>query len=404
MGYVVCYGTEVLPGFGKMGCLDTPYTPLMGVTQTFDYLREMNIYLFGWPFSLLLPFIPLILLCRQKREDKRKVLLMYCGIFCIVLGYFFYWGKTKVLGPRLFFEAIPFLILLSARGFDDIRQTLSNKRKKIDPKRIKFFLFLAILSFSLYGFFIQLPKIVWPKNTKYHYKTLGRNFAGVTQKINNTVASLLLPDALIVMKFLNSPSKFYPYEDWGSGFLFNSPNLTGKIVYARSQGEDNIKLFYEYPKRQIYMYYGNLEKGILFPLNKRGNSIIYGNPIVPSQPIKDNVLLITDPRDFFSSYSEDFAEFIDRLFKKNNLVSVDASFLIERGDHFLKQKNYEESSFFYEAALQLEKYPEAKVLALTKLGTCYLKLGKKSEAHTIFAALRDIESKNLYSLFPRKGF
>lgn len=404
MGYVVRYGTEVLPGFGRTGCLDIPFTPLVSVTQSIDYLKHLNTYLFGWPFSLVFVFIPLVLIYRKKQNDKSKDLLMYCGFFCFILGYFFYWGKTKVLGPRLYFEAIPFLIILSARGFDAIQQAISEKRKNLEPKKISTFFYLVLLALSLYAFFIQLPRIVWPNNTKYHYKTPGYNFAGVTAKINNTIASLPLSKALIIMKFLHSPSKFYPLEDWGSGFLFNNPNLTGKIVYARNQGKHNIKLFDYYPERNIFMYYGNLEKGILCPLMKKENKIIYGNPIVLSRTRKKDILLITDPRDFFVDYSTTFTDFIDQLFKKNKFVSIDASFLIDRGNFYIKQKNYKKSSLFYEAALQLEKYPGAKWLALNKLSTCYLKLGKRSEALKILAALSDVENNNLYSLFPTKGF
>jgi len=303
MGYIVCYGKEVLPGFGISGCYNLIHTPYQGMLNTGLYLTSLNTYLFGWPFSLVLALFPLVILGSVKPDYRKKILLLSSGFVCLMVGYFFYWGTVETIGPRFYFEGIPFLILL-----------------------------------------------------------------------------------------------------WGSGLLYNDPELKGEIIYARELEERAGELLNAYPEREHYVYFGTLKKGLLIPRKIEGKQIFYGRPIHFSGGDMKDIELLSDPLDLYKIYSPDFKYFLEELYVHNDLLRVDTSFLIKSGHRLKNSGNYKEAAFFYEAALQLEQNPENRYEALNHLSPCYMNLGRGDDAKKIFTALKDRDKPRLFHLFPERGF
>jgi len=404
MGYIVCYGKEVLPGFGISGCYNLIHTPYQGMLNTGIYLKSLNTYLFGWPFSLVLALFPLVILGSFKPDYRKKILLFTSGFVCLMIGYFFYWGTVETIGPRFYFEGIPFLILLSALGLYELPHFLSSRFKKINPKKINRVVIAGMIVLAAYGLFYRFPRLIWPAEPEWFYDTYADDFAGVTPKIDHTLRSLPLTNALVSIQMIHSHTPFFPHGSWGSGLLYNDPELKGEIIYARELEERAGELLNAYPEREHYVYFGTLKKGLLIPRKIDGKQIFYGRPIHFSGGDMKDIELLSDPLDLYKIYSPDFKYFLEELYVHNDLLRVDTSFLIKSGHRLKNSGNYKEAAFFYEAALQLEQNPENRYEALNHLSPCYMNLGRGDDAKKIFTALKDRDKPRLFHLFPERGF
>ena len=107
-------------GFGAVGSYGL-HTLAAGLVNTDENLTLLQFDLFGWPPLAALGLIGLpFLLGRAGRWDY---LLAACaGAFVLTYVGYFYHGIA--LGPRYYFEAVPALALLAARGLHTSVQTL----------------------------------------------------------------------------------------------------------------------------------------------------------------------------------------------------------------------------------------------------------------------------------------
>jgi len=100
-------------GFGKgIGSLGE-HTLQLGLMNTKDNLDLLSHQLFGWPgrLSLLFIFAPFLLL-KVRTAD-----LLFLLSFVSLAGFYvLYWASGVMYGPRYYFEGLPMLLLLSARG------------------------------------------------------------------------------------------------------------------------------------------------------------------------------------------------------------------------------------------------------------------------------------------------
>jgi hypothetical protein len=404
MGYLVSYGVEHSLGFGRTGYTGIPHTPLLGTLRIGESLEAMNKYLFGWPLSSFLALLPLLWITKANKENRKKSMLLAAGFFSMIVGWYFYWGTHVFIGARMFFEVIPILFLLSAHGITELPALISRKFGKLNQLKAKKITTGVLIILVAYAFFIRFPAWIWPSDTEWYYKGFANNFAGVTPKIHHTLNSIPLERSLIIMKLLYHPFESFPNGWWSSGFLYDDPFLKGSIIYVNDKGKNNLKLFQCFPEREIYLYLGTLEKGMLIPLKKDGDNILCGEPISLDKNGKKYIELINNPKKFFKVYSSDFGNFLDNVYEKNNFSDIDVSRLIELGSFSKKNRNYEEAIFYFEAALQIEKQPEIRFQILNKLISCYLKTGKIYEAKIIAERFKDITKQKFYNIFPEKGF
>jgi len=252
--------------------------------------------------------------------------------------------------------------------------------------------------------FYRFPRLLWPSHPEWFCDTYAKNFAGVTPKINHTLRSLPLTNAVVSMKMIHSHIPFFQHGSWGSGFLFTAPDLSGEIIYARELENRARELIKAYPEREHYIYFGTLKKGFLIPRKIEAGRIIYGEPSHSTGTDLKDIELLSDPLDFYTLYSPDFKNFLEELYKHNDLLRVDTSYLIRSGHRLKNLEDYRKAAFFYEAALQLEQNPENRYEALNNLSPCYMNLGKGDDAKKIFTALKDRDKPKLFHLFPERGF
>jgi len=403
-GYEVCHGKGHGIGFGNSGYTNIPHTAYLGFIQLFNYINALNRDLFGWPLSSFLAIVPLFFFTKINYKYRKKDLVLASGFFSLLVGLFFFWGTYILIGARMSFEAIPILLLLSARGFTEIPKLIYSKFKKLNKAKLKKILVAILIIFTAYAFIIRFPRWIWPLDTEWYYHGFANKFASVTPNINHTLKSIHLEKALVIMKYIYAPIEFFPYGWWGSGFLYNDPQLKGNIIYTRDRGSDNINLFQCFPERKFYLYLGTLEKGMLVPLKKEGNGIIYGNPASHDKLGEKNIELVNNPRKFYKIYSSDFGNFLDNVYKQNDFFEVDVARFIEVGFLSKNNRNYNEAAFCFEAALQIEKQPEIRFRILNQLVGCYLKTGNIHEAKIITEKIKDYDKGKFFNIFPEKGF
>ena len=304
----------------------------------------------------------------------------------------------------MIFEALPILLLLSARGLDEIPKLSLDKFKKINRNTLNKALVSTLIIFTAYAFFIRFPRWIWPPETEWYYYGYSNKYAAVTSNINRTLESVDLNKSLVIMKFIYHPIEHFPYGWWGSGFLYNDPQLENDIIYTRDRGKENLNLMQCFPKRTFYLYLGTLEKGMLLPMKKEGGKLTYGEPVDFTEKGKKFVELIDRPQKFYNLYSADYSKFIDHIFKQNDFLDVDVPSLFETGKNHKDQKDYETAAYYFEASLQIEKQPEVRNQILNHLVSCYLKSGRIEEARIITQRLEKRIQRKLYNIFPEKGF
>jgi len=108
-----------LYGFGTYG--DVHHTLAAGLVFTDEYLTLLQFDLFGWPplFALSLLSLP-FLLGRAGRYD----VLLGGALLVYIAGFVGVPGLGIVLGPRFYYEALPWLLLLATRGLQSLAVTL----------------------------------------------------------------------------------------------------------------------------------------------------------------------------------------------------------------------------------------------------------------------------------------
>ena len=100
-------------GFGDGIGFHTRHTLAAGLANTDESLTLLQFDLFGWPplFALGLLGLP-FLFGRAQTWD----VLAACGVLAFVVAYAAYFYHGIALGPRYYFEAMPWLLLLGGRG------------------------------------------------------------------------------------------------------------------------------------------------------------------------------------------------------------------------------------------------------------------------------------------------
>jgi len=406
MGYVALYGKAYTVVFGRPATLDYDYTPLFAGEQLFDNLKALNSYLFGWPFSSFLALLPLAWVIVRSEEEKKKALLLLAAFVSLLIGFYFFWGAFTFIGARMFFESIPVLVLLSARGIRMLPSLIASKRRKSKPETAKKVVAAVLTVFLIYAFGIRFPRWLWPAGAAWHYDRYDHNLAGTTARLQESIRRLEIRNALVITKFLYGPIPGFPTGQWGSGFLHNEPSLEGEIIYALDRGEQNIELLSCFPDRVFYKYLGTLEKGMLIPMRTEGGKLVSGQPVSLEARCKKCLEIIDSPVRFFRLYSAEFKDFIEEFFREHSYLNLDVPYLLDLGRRLIQEGDCQKAAFCLEAGLQIENNPRPRYQLLSSLLKCYLRLGRAEEAGRVEEVLRlaSFDEKRMYFVFPDKGF
>ena len=119
---LLAYGGDRF-GFGEGVGFYGRHTLAAGLVNTDELLTSLSLFLFGWPFyaSLAIVVLPFIL---QRPAAWDRVHGAVVGL--TILAYLGYFYHGIALGPRYYFDGLPSLVLLSARGFAALAATASS--------------------------------------------------------------------------------------------------------------------------------------------------------------------------------------------------------------------------------------------------------------------------------------
>jgi hypothetical protein len=372
-----------------------------------DNLRALNSGLFGWPLSSFLALLPLLWLSRLKPDDRKRDLLLLSGIGCLVVVFSFFWGAFVFIGARMLFDALPFLFLLSARGITEIPGLVGRISPRQPAMTVKKITAVLLSALAVYAFIYHLPRQLRAPHAHWYFERCDHRFAGTSGRLGRTISDLNLGRALVILKFWHRPSPTFPEEGgWGSGFLHDDPDLNEEIIYAKARDRSYADLFSCYPERNIFIYTGTLDKGLLIPLKKSASGFELGEPVRTSSRPGNSVEIVRNPAEVFLPYSQEFSEFLQQVFKGASLVEIDGEWLEAMGIHCQAKDDWWQAAFFFEAALQVENDPESRRNLLNRLVACYQKTGQAEAARKILALMEKVNfnERRLYEVFPERGF
>jgi len=245
-------------GFGAEIGMGAPHTPAKGLTNAWHNLTTLSVHLFGWPSYLTLAFllVPFATL-RASRWDY----LLLGGFLALVGGYVFYWTDGIMYGPRYYYEALPMLLLLSARGLAalvGLAGDLATSRigQRLAPPwsyrtigwGLVAFLVVALISHNLVHY---LPG-QWSAYKDYNY---------ISADSVEAVKRAGLRNALVFVE--HEPG--WQWWKYGCVFSSNSPFLDSDVIYARDLGEKNYELIKLFPERGYYRLRGTELEPLISP-------------------------------------------------------------------------------------------------------------------------------------------
>jgi hypothetical protein len=222
-------------------------------------LSLLVLVLNGWPLSIGLLFVLLpFILGSRNRWDY----FFLTGAFLIAAAWTTYEGVFIMHGPRFWYEMVPFLMLLSARGVQclvtfvgDVASWLGARihflwglESRAAAGLAAYGLVAVLLAYSVHGWMLGKHD-AWPYIEYVPRKVSElKDFNSANPGLLEEVERQHLHNALV---FVHECSQWWCY---GSVFWKNSPDLNGDIVYAHDLGpEKNAALIERYPGRNVYL-------------------------------------------------------------------------------------------------------------------------------------------------------
>ena len=231
-------------GFGQGIGFYGQHTLAAGLVNLDQLLTVLLIDLYGWPFYLTLALIPLAFLRRVRYLEWDLFCLAVASLLILAMVGYFYHGIY--LGPRYLYDAVPFLLLLTARGMTALSGAMVSLTGRlspaIQPARLR----------SVAGYLVTaLVVCLIGCNLLYYLPrqiAIFSNYTGlpITEPLRVTSIYGFHPNKAIVVT-----GDWYIYNY--VLFPLNDPALQGQTLYAFASGSAAIaQLVEQYPGRRIY--------------------------------------------------------------------------------------------------------------------------------------------------------
>jgi hypothetical protein len=233
-------------GFGQHVGFYGQHTIAAGLVNLDELLTLLCIDLYGWPSYLSLAWITLPFLLRKALKWDWLFLILTSIFMAAYIGYFYH---GIYLGPRYFFETLPFLLMLTSRGIlvlahagNEIKSKLLARWQSdsiIRPARksINVPVVLLLSALFLCNLIYFLPRQI----------ALHRDFSGMPSQYHLKLSEIYhapLHNAIVVT------NDYMVYQL--VLFPLNDPYLQGDIVYAwGSNAADYQELRRVYPRRVL---------------------------------------------------------------------------------------------------------------------------------------------------------
>jgi len=236
-------GSYDQPGFGPGHGDPIGHTPALGVYNALVYWRSLGSMFDGWPVPFALAPLLLGAVAWIGERDRRRLAwdaLLWLGTLGLVAAYFVWWSNTTIFGPRYWYEAMPFLLLMAGRGLDFLGRVAASFAGSRLASQLRWAVPGVIFGvLTLYTLTQSIP--YWAENYK--------DYNGISAEPLRAAQAANLKNALIFVQL--DPAK--PNRDYGKVFAANDPLLGGDQVFARDLGPaKNRSLLGYFPGRQPY--------------------------------------------------------------------------------------------------------------------------------------------------------
>jgi hypothetical protein len=242
-------------GFGAGVGFYGQHTLAAGFVTLDELLTSLAITLYGWPFYLTLAFLLIPFLTRRTHAAD-VVLLLGAGTMTFAFIGFYYHGIY--LGPRYLFEALPFFLILTARGLVALAET-GLAARALGAGLARKWLRASVAQpapglrwsrgLSLTGALVCVLLACWalyylPRQIALHTDFTGMGGGRVVQM--GMLDHPPLRNALVV----TSDSQLYGYTLFG----LNDPLLRGNVIYAEAaSAAEYAELRQAFPDRSFYV-------------------------------------------------------------------------------------------------------------------------------------------------------
>jgi hypothetical protein len=235
-------------GFGQNIGFYGQHTLAAGLVILDQLLTALQTTLYGWPFYLTLALLPCAYLVR-RRTARWDVFfgVMFVLLLALQVGYFYH---GIYLGPRYLYEALPFLLLLTARGATGLADASGRGArwvwaavKRPIPKHTATIAGRIAVTGLLFALVACNTLYYLPRQTQ-----LRANYSGlpIWEPLDvGAIYTFQRPHALVV----TDNQAIYSYVL----FPLNDPDLAGPTIYAyAATSEDRATLQAEFPDRTLY--------------------------------------------------------------------------------------------------------------------------------------------------------
>ena len=232
------------------------HTASLGIQNEQAQMAFLLLVVNGWPryVGLMFVLLPFILATRHRWDW----FLLSCAV--AVMGVYTLWAGNGVMhGPRYWYEALPFLVLLAARGADRAAEVLANgagwlRRALLGGEGrplwagvlVVYAVVLALVGGSVYGWLLG-NQDGWHADFVPDRATSLRGFNQIDDRLVGLIDEAGLDNALVLVEVCPH------WWCYGNVFWMNSPTLDGDIVFARDLEGRRAELFQAYPDRAVYV-------------------------------------------------------------------------------------------------------------------------------------------------------
>jgi len=208
---------------------------------------RFNKVMLGWPCSLL--FIPLAFFSREKRSYYWLCLF---GMVSITALYFFWPYYGFEYEARYYSSLLPFAIILTLGGIKIFRffclQIFQKFQQTNQAKcSTNILTTTCLLMFYIYAGCYYWPVYLWPIYSKA--------YENASTIIHDHAQQTGLSNAIVLI-----PSRGKHAFLYSSGFVYNDPDLSNNVIYARDLGANNRCLYTGFSHRIIYRFKPNKER------------------------------------------------------------------------------------------------------------------------------------------------
>ncbi len=229
----------------------------IGIQNERMQLGLLLLVLHGWPqfIGIALSLLP-FLLGTRKLEDW---FFLACAV-ATTAAWVGYESTGVMYGPRYWYEAMPFLILLAARGADRLAALLAGAvatlrsgdlDAKDRPERVARGVVLAfvaaLVAISVHGWLLG-QRTTWDAGLVPDRASAMCCVLGLDDRIHRMVEEQDLHNALVLVDPCDNNFVCY-----GSVFWRNNPTLDGDIVYVKDVPEKRQEILAAYPGRAAYI-------------------------------------------------------------------------------------------------------------------------------------------------------